>query len=45
MLDALALRDEDGRSYYRNALGNEKHVMIQRSPNRATFKTLIEFIY
>ena len=34
MWDTLALRDEEGRSYYRNALGSEKHIVIQRFPNR-----------
>ena len=37
MRDTLALRDEEGRSYLRYALGNKKQVLIQRFPNRATY--------
>ena len=36
MRDTLALRDEEGRSDWRYALGNKKQVLIQRFPNGET---------
>ncbi len=44
MWDTLALRDEEGRSNLRYALGNKKQVLIQRFPNGATHLTFIEFL-
>ena len=37
MRDTLALRDEEGRSNLRYALGSKKQVLIQRFPNGATY--------
>ena len=38
MRDCLAFRVEEGRSYWRYALGSKKQAMIQRSPNGTTYE-------
>ena len=36
MVDALALRTDEGRGKLRKAMGRGKHSLIHRSPNGAT---------